>query len=292
METTYRKDGLAGVSLRHLEVFSAVVRERSYTNAAVDLQMGRTNVKRVCDDFARIVGRSLLAENESREVVPTPFGQGVIARLGRLSMSLRKMEEGVKNLHRAGRALRFGADGGFFRGGLFTNYLGGLELSEKFRPSFLRVEARSAVKSLLSAECDVYFGIGLAETERLDRLDLGELGWNVSRIGGGDAPSGPAELGVEKWYIVRAGDANVSAELLEKFRARGAQGGEVIEGAAVVQVAAGGVVFAADAIKPLDEKDVARWPRYHFAALMRRHHPYADLRDILCMGGRKGLHGC
>ena len=85
MEGFATEHDLAGISLRHLEVFSAVVRESSYANAALDLQMSRTNVKRVCDEFTKIAGRALFAGSagESGSLVPTVFGQGVYSRLGR-----------------------------------------------------------------------------------------------------------------------------------------------------------------------------------------------------------------
>lgn len=85
MQEFAKKDDLAGISLRHLEVFSAVVREGSYANAALDLQMSRANVKRVCDEFAKIAGRGLFSiASEKGDLAPSVFGQGVFSRLAAL----------------------------------------------------------------------------------------------------------------------------------------------------------------------------------------------------------------
>ncbi len=288
-----KKDGMAGISLRHLEVFSTVVRERSYANASVDLNMSRPNVKRVCEEFERIVGRKLLLEKDAKEIGTTEFGQGLFGRLGPLSTSLRKMEESVKKLHQAGRVLRFGAAGGFFRSGLFTDYLARLEISDKFRPCFLRVEPEMAGKSLLAAECDVYFGIGLSDSERLERVDLGMIGWKISQAGGGKGklPNAPNDLG-GKWLLLREGDRAVCEKMLENIRGAGATGGEIADHAQVGKAENGTVVIAPDMLSPLGEGLRVGWPGYRFYALMRKYHPYSDLKETLCAGAGKESHGC
>ena len=288
MEDFSLEDDLAKVSLRHLEVFSAVVREASYANAGLDLQITGTKVKRVCEEFSGIMGRELLGG--AQDPVPTPFGQEVFAQMGPLSRSLLAMEDGVKRLHQAGRVLRFGADGGFFRGGLFTNYLGRLDFSGKFRSCFLKVEAKNAQKSLLAAECDVYFGIGLGVAERLDRIELGEVDWHINRVGGGKLPKKTKDL-KGNWYVVEEGDPGVCEEILGEFRKAGAEGGKLISREAAGKLEKGAVCFSADVISPLG-KGSGVWPGFQFSALMRRHHPYADLKGLLCAGvGKECLNG-
>jgi len=175
MEGFAKKYDLAGISLRHLEVFSAVVREGSYSNAALDLQMSRTNVKRICDEFTEIAGRELFTGRggECCDLAPSLFGQGVYSRLGPLATSLRKLEEGV----------------------------------------------------------------------------------------------------------------------LERFRKAGAKGGGTVNGEMVDSLAKGSVVFTADVISPLGSAG-GEWPGYQFNAMMRRRHPYADLKETLCAGAGKGADGC
>lgn len=281
---------MSGLSLKHLEVFSTVVREKSHANAAMDLHMTRSNVKRVCEEFERIVGRKLLLESDDKEIVPTDFGQGLFGRLGSLSTSLRKMEESVRKLHQTGRVLRFGAAGGFFRNGLFTDYLARLEISDKFRSCFLKVEPEVAGKSLLAAECDVYFGIGLADSERLDLIDLGVIGWKVSRVGGGKLPVVPKELR-GKWLLLCEGDRAVCEGMLKKIRECGATGGEIANHAEVEKAAKGTVVISADVISPLGGVLRAGWPGYRFSALMRKRHPYSDLKETLRAGAGKEANG-
>lgn len=291
MEGFAKKDNLAGISLRHLEVFSAVVREGTYANAALDLQMSRTNVKRVCDEFVKIAGRELFSDGgKNGELSPSVFGQGVFSRLGPLSTSLRKMEESVRQLHQVGRVLRFGAAPGFFRGGLFTDYLSRLDVSGKFRSCFMKIEAKDAQKNLLAAECDVYFGIGLGASERLDLVGLGEIGWSVNRVGGGKLPGKPADL-VGEWYVVCEGSVEMAEEVFRKFRDAGAKGGKVIEADETGTSGKGSVVFTADVISPLGT-GAGKWPGYQFNALMRKRHPYSDLKELLCAGAGRGADGC
>lgn len=281
-------DELSGISLRHLEVFSTVVREGSYSNASIDLQMNRQNVKRICGEFERIVGRTLVEDGGGNGgLTPTAFGRALFGQLGPLSTSLRKMEEAVRQFHRAGRVLRFGAAGDFFRGGLFTEYLSRLGLSGKFRPCFLRVGPEGAQKSLLAAECDVYFGIGLGDAGRLDVLVLGEVGW---RVEGGRMPESPKDL-KKAWFILREGDPAVCERLLEMFHEAGARGGKLIARETAADLGKGALVFSADTLSPLGNAGSMGWPCHRFSALMRRHHPYQDLKEVLRAGAGKGADG-
>lgn len=279
-------DELAGISLRHLEVFSTVVRESSYANAAIDLQMSRIHVKRICTDFESIVGRPLLEQAVDGGLMPTAFGRVLFGQLGGLSSSLRKMEEAVRQFHNAGRVLRFGAAGGFFRGGLFTEYLSRLDLSGRFRSCFLKVDPEDAHKGLLAAECDVYFGIGLGQAVRLERVELGEVGWHVKGAAAGEAPKAPMDL-KKGWFLLVEGETAVCAALLDRLHDAGARGGELIAKDEAEGLDKGNIVFSADTVNPLGSATWKGWPCHRFSALMRRHHPYEDLREILCAGAGK-----
>ena len=152
---------LPEITYRQLEVFSVTCKERSYANAALELHSTRANIKRVCVEFERAVGRQLFEEKPDRTLVPTAFALGLLVQVGPLSRSLRKLGEGVRGLHQEGRILRFAAAGEFFRGGLFTEFLSSLKTSDLFRSCFVRIEVKRFRTALLNAECDVYFGIGL-----------------------------------------------------------------------------------------------------------------------------------
>ncbi len=283
-------DGLAGISLRHLEVFSTVIREASYANAAIDLQMSRTNVKRICGDFERIVGRPLVEDGAAGVLAPTAFGRALFGQLGSLSTSLRKMEEAVRQFHTAGRVLRIGAAGGFFRGGLFTEYLSRLDISDKFRSCFLRVDPENAHKSLLAAECDVYFGVGIGEAGRLDRVELGNVGWTIAGNGKAKIPASPKDL-KKGWFILREGDVSVCEALLQAFHEAGARGGALLENADAGGLREGDLLFSSDTVNPLGTALRKGWPSHVFSALMRRHHPYEDLKVMLGAGAGKGADG-
>src|SRR5687768_7741687 len=115
--------GLPNITFRQLEVFHTVCREGSYANAALELRSTRANIKRVCDDFEKAVGRPLFEEESGRELRPSPFAQGLMGQTGPLSRGLRRLGENVRSQHESGRILRFAAAGEFFKGGLFTDFL-------------------------------------------------------------------------------------------------------------------------------------------------------------------------
>lgn len=282
------KNSLAGISLRHLGVFSTVVLEGSHASAALELQMSRTNVKRLCGELEEIVGRPLLEDLGGGRCGATAFGRVIFGQLGPLSTALRKMEEAVKQFHKAGRVLRFGAAAGFFRGGLFTDYLSRLDVSGKFRSCFLKVDAQGAHKTLLAAECDVYFGIGLGESGRLNRVELGEVGWNVS---GGKLPGKPKDL-KKGWFMLAEGEASVCDGLMGMFSEAGARGGRLIGADEAGGLKDGELLFSADTVSPLSDAPSKGWPCHRFSALMRHHHPYEDLKAMLCAGAGKGADGC
>lgn len=286
---------LPGVTFRQLEVFGVVCRERSYANAAVELRNTRANVKRVCREFERAIGRSLFEEGPDRLLQPTPFAVGLLSRVQPLSRGLRRLGESVRSLHEGGRSLRFAAAGEFFRGGLFTAFLGQLRVADLFRPCFLRMEVKRFRTALLNAECDVYFGIGLAPSERLDFIDLGPVPWSISAPAGTAVPQRPADLARRRWQLIEAGDAETAAGMLEQFRAAGAQGGATVAETIDPAVARpAGVTFTPDLMGAPGEPPApapSAFPCYRFLAVTRRNHPYAELKPRLEAAARLFRHG-
>jgi DNA-binding transcriptional LysR family regulator len=287
-------ENLPEITYRQLEVFSVTCKEGSYANAALELHSTRANIKRVCQDFERAVGRPLFEERADRTLVPTPFAAGLLARVGPLSRALRKLGEGVRGLHRDGRILRFAAAGEFFRGGLFTEFLGTLGTDDLFRSCFVRIEVKRFRTALLNAECDVYIGIGLGGADRLDQVDLGPVPWRILRHprAGGPPPEGPADLGKGPWWIAAAGEPEVAAALLQAFRSAGARGGELLdEDAAGSWSADPSRLFVPDLGAPLAGRGESGWPRHRLTACLRRNHPYAELKPRLLAAAQSCGHG-
>jgi len=266
--------GLPNITFRQLEVFRVVCREASYANAALELRSTRANIKRVCDDFENAVGRPLFDEGPNRTLLPTLFAQGLLGQISPLSRSLRRLGDTVKSLHDKGRILRFAAAGEFFKGGLFTDFLSRLKISDTFRPCFLRVETKRFRTALLNAECDVYFGVGIVASDRLDLVDLGPIPWKIDCKG--KLPMKPADLAPGKWWIADVGDTEATAKLIGEFHAAGAKGGRILTDA---RPADDEMVFSHDTTAR-HSKD-ARWPMFQFSAVLRKHHPYTELRPRL-----------
>lgn len=253
-----------------------VCREESYANAALELRTTRANIKRVCEEFAKAVGRPLFEETSSRSLSPTPFAHALVMQVVPLSRGLRRLDETVRTLHESGRILRFAAAGEFFKGGLFTDFLGRLKISEAFRPCFLRIETKRFRNALLNAECDVYFGIGLTATDRLDLVHLGTVPWkiNAGPKYKGKLPTKPGDLNEGKWFIGTTGDADADATMLKSMHAAKAKDGRVLSEDSPRQPKDDEILLTPDTtliqVNP-------GWPCYHFSAVLRKHHPYSEL---------------
>jgi DNA-binding transcriptional LysR family regulator len=294
--TTPAVDDLPGITFRQLEVFSVVCRERSYANAAVERRTTRANIKRVMKDFETAVGRPLFVEVPGRDLELTPFAQGLLAQVAPLARSLRRLGDGIRSLHQSGRILRFAAPGDFFKGGKFSGFLDKLHLADGFRPCFLKIDVKRFRTALLNAECDVYFGVGLAEPERLDCVDFGPVPWAViSRPGEKPAiPASPAALTTGNWSIGEIGEDG-AAGLLARFHEAGAKGGAILPEpawreklATPASLAAGEILFIPDTEGIAAATLPASFPAYHFTAVMRRNHPYAELQARLKAAAAEG----
>ncbi len=269
--------GLPNITFRQLEVFRLVCREQSYANAALELHSTRANIKRVCDDFEKAVGRPLFEKSNGCELQTTAFAAGLISQISPLSRGLRALGDTVRNLHQQGRVLRFAAAGEIFRGGLFTDFLTRLQISDTFNPCFLRIELKRCRTALLNAECDVYFGAGIPASDRLDQVDLGAIPWRfeLGKDFRDPHPASPAELPQDRWWIAEAGEPECSAKLLEKFHAIGACGGRVFSSGSADAPGRHDIVLHHDTTAR--QVPDSPWPGYRFTALLRKHHPYSEL---------------
>lgn len=271
--------GLPGITFRQLEVFRVVCRERSYANAALELRSTRSNIKRVCEEFGKAVGRPLFEEGPDRTLLPTRFAEELGGRMSPLAQALRRLDECVRSHHENGRILRFAAAGEFFKGGLFTDFLSRLHISDSFRPCFLRIETKRFRTALLNGECDVYFGVGISASDRLERVDLGKIPWRIERGGRPvhDPPASPAALPEGKWWIAGSGDGGEAAELLEAFHKAGARKGRLLESDGGGPPDPDHLLLAPDTTARLATAADAGWPSFRFVAILRKHHPYSEL---------------
>lgn len=266
-----------------MEVFFTVCREGSYANAALELRSARSNIKRVCEDFQKAVGRPLFEERPDKTLQPTTFAKDLLAQTGALSKSLRLLVEGVRSLHEKGRILRFAAAGEFFKGGLFTDFLARVRISDAYRPCFLRIETSRFRTALLNAECDVYFGAGISATDRLELVDLGAIPWTFKRGGSQVAkiPAKPADLLAGKWWIAETGDPTTSENILDALHQAGAAAGRILKEASAEQPAADEIVLHHDITSPLRAGGCDGWPCFRFSAVLKKQHPYSELMPRL-----------
>lgn len=256
-----------------------VCREQSYTHAALELRCTRANIKRVCTEFEKEVGRPVFEEGEDKILRPTAFALGLLDLVGPLALALRRLRTGVRGLHESGRIVRFAAAGEFFSGGLFSDFLGRLQMTDGFRPCCLRIETKRFRTALLNAECDVYFGAGIRKCDRLDLVDLGPVPWRMVVRGGMKTPSKPCDLPQGRWWLAAPCEPEPAEELLREFHAAGAPEGGVFdpEGAEPES----GVLFFPDPSAREESGGGAAWPFYRFTASLRKNHPYTELQGRL-----------
>lgn len=275
-------EGLPEITIRQLEVFRIVCHECSYTNAAYELHTTRASVKRICGDFERAVGRTLFEEDAEKIVHPTEFGRGLLGQMGNLSHAMRQLASCVRSLHEKGRVLRLAAAGELFQGGLFTHFLSRLGINDTFRPCFLRIESNRFRTALLNAECDVYFGFGLMDCERLDVIDLGPVPWQIISQGKTRKPPiSPSELTGDKWCIASPVEDDPATALLNEFRAAGATGGHILPLAQSPTTTFYQWIFRPDIATREPVAVESPWPHYRFFAILRKNHPYAELKSRL-----------
>jgi len=270
---------LPHITFRQLEVFCVVSREGSYANAALELRSTRANIKRVCEDFEKAVGRQLFVETPEHALKATLFAQGLLGQVSPLSRGLRRLGDSVRTLHQNGRILRFAAAGEFFKGGLFTDFLARVQISDTFRPCFLRIETPRFRTALLNAECDVYFGAGITGSDRLDCVSLGRIPWKIQSglSHRGRQPATPADLPKGKWWISDSGDPDASALMLGTFHSAGAKDGRVLTEGSAAKPEDDEFLLSHDTTSRHIDAPESGWPCYQLMAVLRKSHPYSEL---------------
>ncbi|RYD37431.1 MAG: LysR family transcriptional regulator [Verrucomicrobiaceae bacterium] len=283
-----RIEGLPAISLRQLEIFRTIFEERSFTNAALDLRSTRANIKRICDDFSNELGHPLFDEDVEKNLRPTPFAIGLISQMAPLSRSLRRLNDEVKTLHHDGRLVRFAAAGGFFGESVFTEFLSLLDIRKLFRTCFVKMDPVRYRTALLNAECDVYFGCGLIGSDRLELVDLGSVPWKFSWLDADEARPihHPGDLPEGEWEIGSLGDPEALAECLDALHQAGAKDGRI----SGQDHAAARVLLEPDITGAHRPAVAPSWPCHRFSAILRKHHPYVELKTHLAQASVK-LHG-
>lgn len=277
---------LPRITFRQLEVLRAVYRERSFAHAAIDLHGSRANVKRICHDLENILGGKLFQTGEKGELLPTPFAEALMGQLGPLVRAIRKLEDSVESLHKAGRVLRLAATPELFEGAWFTGFLRRFRTKCPFRVCCLMLDERRFRTALLNAECDVFLGAGITPSDKLDFIDLGSVPWKFLTRDESFDTNSPRGLTGRDWYLAEIGDSEVHEAVMEELRARGATGGR--SAASLLWRSWLEHPDALPKASVLVIPDVASacapstlWPNHRFGAYLRRNHPYSELKSLL-----------
>lgn len=268
---------LPNLGFRHLEVLQMVSRESSYTNAAHELHTTRANIKRICTNLVKEVGHEIFIEDDDKNLSLTRFGMDLLAQAAPLTRSLLYLGEGIRSIQRKGLALRFAASNDFFRGRSFSYILSRIEVIDLYRPCYLRIEADRFKAALLSSECDIYFGAGIATSQRLELIHLDRVPWSfhLGEKYAAKEPSKPSDLVEGKWLIRPIGDEESSKALLKELQDAGAKKGRILKPGATSKEDE--ILLQAEPSWMGLVNPMADWPSFLFSAAIKKQHPYAEL---------------
>jgi hypothetical protein len=107
----------------------------------------------------------------------------------------------------------------------------------------------------------------------MDLVDLGPIPWKIE----GRSPTCPQDLGKSAWAIADAGEPGSAKLLLQAFHAVGASGGSVLTDDKV----AADTAFIPDTTALPGTARNPTFPCYRFTAVLRKHHPYSELKARL-----------
>ena len=268
---------LPNLGFRHLEVLQTVAREASYTSAAHELRTTRANVKRICSNLVKEVGHEIFVEHDKKQLSLTRFGVSLLSQAQPLIRSLLHLGEGIRVIQRKGLILRFAASSDFFKGRSFSYILGRINVMDRYRPCYMRIEPDRFKAALLSSKCDIYFGAGISESKRLELVHLDRLPWSF-RSGEkykARQPDKPIDLVEGKWLIEPVGEEECAKSLLKKMHEAGAKKGRILK--ARESPKADEILLRAEAswvglVNPQPD-----WPTYLFSAAIKKQHPYSEL---------------
>lgn len=277
---------LPNISYRHLEVLQMVHREGSYTNAAHELHTTRANIKRICSNLEKELNNALFEEDDEKALHTTSFGLEILSNASPLTRSLLHLGEGIRTIQRKGLILRFAACNEFFRGGAFSYILSRIEVTDLYRPCYLRIEMDRFKAALLSSECDVYFAAGLATSKRLEIIPLDRIPWSFhpGPEYAAEQPKKPADLIDGKWLIQPTGDEEAAKDLIREIQKAGAKKGRILK----------------PDTQPKDDEIILKpesswmglvnpqegWPSFMFSAAVKKQHPYGELISRLNKASR------
>lgn len=277
---------LPRITFRQLEVLRIVYRERSFANAALDLHSTRGNIKRMCAELEQILGGTLFENEEAGTLNPTPFAHAMLAQMGPLARSVRKLEDAVATLHQTGRVLRLAATPELFESGWFTGFLRRFRTHCSFRVCCLMLDDRRFRTALLNAECDVFLGCGMTPSDKLDIVDLGAVPWRIFGHEGEVQLPLPSQLSEHIWKVENNGDPEAMEQLLDAFQKAGAgRGGLLVPSISKTwlekpsAIPAGTLLLTPDT--HTDHQGSHVWPSHRYGAFLRRNHPYSELKTLL-----------
>lgn len=277
---------LPNISFRQLETLQMVSREGSYTNAAHELRITRANVKRICSNLEKEAGHEIFIEDKDKLLTLSRFGTDLLTMSASLTRNFIHLREGIYSIQRKGLILRLAASDEFFCGRSFSYALKRVEVQDLYRPCYYRIETNRFKAALLSSECDIYFGVGISTSKRLELIDLERVPWSFhpSPNYSAQEPTKPSDLTSGKWVIEPVGDNECSKTVLDELLTAGAQGGRILKDGEIPkddEILLRAEPSRMGLVNPQD-----KWPTFLFSAAMKKQHPYAELINRLKRASR------
>ncbi|WP_081886071.1 LysR family transcriptional regulator [Haloferula sp. BvORR071] len=213
----------------HLKAFTALMAEGSVSRASLELRTSPSNVRRIWQSLEEQLGDHLFVSSPTSELRPTSAARLLDREMSPMLEEIRRFEASVKRIHQHGRALRLGADRNVFNTRHFGRIFNSLRRDERFRISFVEVEADEGRSALEAGACDMFFAVDGTPGRRFESQDLPPLRFDVActHLQSFDRPLSLGELADLNWSLAAFAKTAVALDTLRKIEASGAGSGRL-----------------------------------------------------------------
>lgn len=278
----------------HLRAFNTLLSEGSVSRASLELRTSPSNVRRIWQNLEEQLGEKLFIPNELGETTPTSAAKVLEREMNSLLEEVRRFEASVKKIHRNGRTLRLGSNRNVFNTSHFGRLFNTLRNDERFRISFVEVNAEEGRSALEAGACDLFFAVDGTPGRRFESRDLPPLPLDVAyERSRSDQPKvDPRDLADLQWSLATFAKTSLALETLKKIENCGGGSGKLCTQHQFLSWAEHSASDETEAVVCIRPASFSRLPRVSFLPLdlnagyplcvsFLKQHPYEFLPSIV-----------
>lgn len=182
------------VTLRRLEAFGQVYRDRILADAAYHLNLSTRGLDRMIRELEAAFGGPLFERKKDGCLSPTAFGERFHNDMIDLTEACQRLEQRIDAIRRSGRAFRIGSSPVVFKTPVFGRIFRELRATSDVRISYVPVAGLDAVTALTAGRCDWYVGCREPLGSRFASEKIAEVRLRVYRRAGGCSESMPESV--------------------------------------------------------------------------------------------------